>query len=93
MTLNIFGQKIKVKKIKGLINSGIAGQYLILKQEIQLDHSLKGKEIMHTLMHEMLHAYIRTMGIDQAIQSQLEEVLCDQIPAMLLENLDIKLKK
>jgi len=47
---------------------------------------------MQTLIHEMLHAYIKRISINQVIDSQVEEILVDTIPTMLTENFILKPK-
>lgn len=52
-------------------------------------------EIIPTLLHEMLHALITEVALDQVIHPDIEEIICENASRMFYEYLDfiIELKK
>ena len=84
----IFGQKIRVKKIKGLgEKQGLAGFYDPFKKEIAIDASLKGDAFMQTLLHELVHAVMDRVGISQTRTSHdVHEMVAENVATALVEN-------
>jgi Zn-dependent peptidase ImmA (M78 family) len=93
MQFNVYGQKIIVKKIKNLRSTGAYGTYNPKTKQIEIDASLKGELLVHTLLHELIHALCDRLGYHNAMLSHdLEELIADNIPSMLLENFTVKRK-
>jgi Zn-dependent peptidase ImmA (M78 family) len=92
MKLSIFGKKVVVKKRRGLASvEGFDGLFFPANDLIVLDADLKGKQLNHVLIHEMIHCVINRTGILQAGLSEgLEEVLCENIATALVENFTLK---
>lgn len=94
MTLNIFGQKVRVLKQKNLMSEkGIFGEYNPNTNIITVDSELVGDDFMHTVLHEFCHGVVYRTGIYQALRELgVEEIICENIPRALIENFKIKLK-
>jgi hypothetical protein len=88
MTLNIFGQKIRVLKRKNLArDSGLVGLWEPHIQLISIDADLVGKEYMQCLIHEIIHAVISRTGISQGLREQgVEEIISENVATALIEN-------
>jgi hypothetical protein len=94
MTLNILGKKIRVLKQKKLAElNGIVGFYDKNNSLIVLDSELVGYEYWSTMMHEVMHGIIDRSGINQVVDPQLEEVLCEIVSMVLVDNFSLKIKK
>ena len=95
MVFEVHGKKIDVKKIRRLmLTKGAAGTFNTKNNVIEVDSSLTGQELIHTYMHELIHALCARLSLENCdLSHDLEEILADNIPTMLLENFDIKCKK
>ena len=94
MVLRIFGQRVKVKIVDGLIESRSAvGYYDPTNSIIAIDSSLDKQEFQTTLLHEVMHVIFCRLSIVQSIEPQLQEILCDVIAKALYENFILKNKK
>ena len=95
MHFTVFGKKIEVKKVSKLMETRSAtGVYNLREKSITVDSRLKGDELMHTYMHELIHAMVDRIGLHNCdLSHDLEEILADNILEMLLENFDIRCKK
>ena len=88
---NIFGLKIPVKRRVGMIELGSRyGHYDPELKEIHVDVKLKDKALLMCLMHEAVHAMHDRLNIE--IDSVLEEMYCDLLPALIEENFNVSLK-
>jgi hypothetical protein len=94
MQFNVFGKNIKVKKVKNLcINKQALATYSHTTKSIEVDTTLRGKELIHTYMHELIHATVDRLGLHNTqLSHDLEEVLADNIPEMILENFNVTIK-
>ena len=92
-SLNIFGKKVPVKVIDGLMESGIAGLFKPQTEEIYIAKKQTKDDAVHTLLHEIGHAVIQRTGIKQAIPHEIEEVIVENMATVIIENFTISLKK
>lgn len=91
--LNVFGRKIKVNLVEGLSeNQGNLGTYCYDKKEIDLELTLKQKELIEVLIHESIHAMFDRTGIHQNLAAGIEEIITEQIVTVLTENFKITLR-
>lgn len=95
MVFDVYGKHIEVKKIKKLmLTKGASGTYNTKTCTIEVDSSLQKNELIHTYIHELIHALVDRMGLENCdLSHDLEEILADNIPKMLLENFEIKCKR
>ena len=90
---SIMGMRVPVKLIKGLANSkGVVGYYDPSNRIIAIDHEhYNTKEAMHTLMHELAHAWWIRSGLYQTkLSYDTIEIICETIATVMVENFDIK---
>lgn len=95
MKFNVYGRDIEVKKVPKLImTKGVAASYCLKTKSIEIDSALKGEDMIHAYIHELIHALCDRIGlINCDFSHDLEELLADNVPAMLLENFEIKCKR
>ena len=75
--IDIFGTKYKIKEKDSIIYEGIVADGLIdfRNHTIYLVKSLKKKDKLRVLYHEMGHGIIHETGLDQSISLEVEEIL------------------
>lgn len=94
MKLNILGRSIKLHIEKNLKTTKDArGLYFEKEGMIFLDADLKGEEFNQTLIHEMIHALISRNGACNFLNEQAEEMFCDTIATVIVDNFKLKLKE
>lgn len=91
-TLNILGQKVKIIEMD--LEGSLLGFYKYKEQFIALEEKedCHTPDKMNTLIHECVHAVFHRSGVTQALSNELEEVICENIATMIIENFDLKLK-
>lgn len=89
MSLSIKGSKYKIKRAD-LSSHGDDGQLLKCSKTILIEKTLKGHEFYHALLHELGHALAHEISLDQAIPSELEEIIVDNFALFFL---DLKKRK
>lgn len=82
--ITILGKKIKVIVIDD-VNEENSGEYLGDAITINLAHQDNNYDLWHSYLHEVLHATIRRIGGNNALDDGVEEILVDTIATMLLE--------
>lgn len=94
MQFDVFGKKIKIIKVKKLMEQKLAcGIYNPRHKTIEVDTALKGDDLLHTYLHEIIHATVDRLGLHNAqLSHDLEEILAENIPMVLIENFNIKVK-
>lgn len=68
------------------------GHYEKDKLKITLDKSLEGDLFYETLLHEIFHAVEYRISINQAVNSEVMEIINDTFAKAIVENFDIRLK-
>jgi len=82
-SVTLFGTKVKIKQVN-LDGTGVLGYYQHDKKLIALSHRLKGDELTLTLAHEVIHASVAILGLNQCqLSMDLEEMLCETIPTAM----------
>lgn len=90
--LNIFGKKFPVIRADILTTQGNLGFFDL--NNIILDVSLEGEELVGTEIHELIHAVAERTGLTvTSIHADVWEVICENISRALIENYDIKPKE
>ena len=94
MEFNVYGQKVKVEKVKNLDEQHNAcGAYNPLTKTILIDTRLKKDDLIVTYLHEIIHAMADRLGYSNTgVSFDMEEMIADNIAVMLVENFDIKIK-
>lgn len=89
-SLHIFGKRVPVKYVKNMANKEEAhGEYDSSTGTIRICSDQTNKEMIHTLIHEAMHALSDRTGIRQAIDSGVEEILAENVATMITENFKI----
>ena len=91
MKLKVFGRMVPVKSAD-LSEEDSLGLYMRKTKTIIIDEKLEGEEFLHTLLHELFHAYSDRCSIRQGIASESEEIIADSFVTCLLENFNVTLK-
>lgn len=91
-TVNILGQKVKIVEMD--LEGSLLGFYKYKEQYIAIEEKedSHSPNKLNTLIHEMTHAVFHRSGVTQALSNELEEVICENIATMIIENFDLKLK-
>lgn len=88
-SINVFGRKIKIDtKPNPLIPSNIHGYY---ESETGTIHISSGG--METLLHEIFHAVIDRVSVNQTLSQEVEEIIVDTFAKQINETFDLKFKK
>jgi hypothetical protein len=86
--LNVFGQTWKVKVTS--VDIQYAGYCDRSSHTIVISDKQSKEELWHTLIHEILHASVSRVSINQTLSPELEEVIVDTFATVLMENNLIK---
>lgn len=86
MKLQIFGKEYRVMKAKRLAESGTAAYVDFNNKLIVVDSELVGEDYWVAIMHEVYHALVDRISLDQVIKDQLEEIVVDVFAKCLIEN-------
>lgn len=87
MILNILGAKVQVRYVKGLIDEhNSMGRAMFEKNEIHIDASLRGVARKETLIHEVTHWALYRSGLQEGMDRQIEEAICQVISFVVNEN-------
>lgn len=90
MILDIFGAKYKVIRPKKMAAEQI-GLCDNENKTISVRRDLNGDEYTKVLVHEIVHAVINRVSIDQGkLSHDLEEILCGVLSTALVENFMLK---
>tara|TARA_R110002096_G_scaffold400805_2_gene597530 strand:+ start:176 stop:502 length:327 start_codon:yes stop_codon:yes gene_type:complete len=88
MKLPIKGRTYKV--IVDTLSPGIAGLCDPINKVIYIDSEVN---LMDTLLHEIGHAYIHEVALDQVMTPEIQEIVVENFAQVLTDLFDIKLKK
>ena len=92
-SLNILGQDIALKQ-EDL--DGMYGCFDYINKTISINvtaHTLYKENVQATLIHEIIHAISKRVGLNQSISLAMEEVICESISNCLTDNFDLVIKK
>lgn len=90
-TLNVFGRTYRV--VYRTFDEDIYGECKNKQALIEIDESLTGRDLIHTIIHESIHAIFHRLSYSQAIHHDLEELLSDTIATFLVDNDLVKVTK
>ena len=90
MRVNILGSEIDVV-FCNLDAEKVDGLYSPSEKLIKIHDQLEPNEAQLVILHEMIHALLDRVGAYSVIADEIQEVICDTIPHMILENFLLKL--
>jgi hypothetical protein len=90
--LKVFGLDVKLVFRPIMDTMNLHGYFDPVKLEIVIDSKQSKKDQMSTLIHEICHTLAYRLGWKQSISQQMEEMLCEQISTVLMENFDLRLR-
>lgn len=83
---NVLGLEVPLIQSEVLENN-VAGDYCPVKKIIRVCRKNKKNQQKSIILHELLHAYFDRVGaLDIGIDEQTEEMLCNTLTALLLDN-------
>lgn len=88
--INVLGKKVPITTSKTLASRGIYGLYDAGAGKIEVDVNIKGDMLKRTIIHETIHAMFDRLG--SQMDFQLEEIYCDSIANVIVENFNVSLK-
>ena len=89
--IEIYGAKVPVKIFKhNESNAHFMGYCSKKPLEIYLNPYLKGEDVIQTLNHEIIHAFIFRLGLDQILSHDTQEFLAENLGNFISENYKMK---
>lgn len=89
LTLNVFGVKTpviltKLEHFRGIFDPN--------RQEIYISESMPKREVMATIIHEVIHAIFERTGLNQAhgIAPDVQEIICENVANWFDENTKVR---
>ena len=82
----VFGQIIPVEYVEPESIDNDYGEYCRKNKDIKINKSIDSEELMATLVHELGHALSDRVGLRQAINHELEEIMCEAFAVVITEN-------
>lgn len=89
----VFGRKVPIYKIPGLRREGCFGYFHADTKRIGIDAHLAGPDLEHTVIHEMFHAILDRLHIQQQMPPEFVEVLVENLSAGVIDNYNLEWKK
>lgn len=93
-SFKVFSQNVKVHYHKKQIfdDSGrqIYGYYDLDKKEIHIAHHKNKEEMLHTVMHEAIHALQHRLGLRQWMSHDQMETMAETFATFIIENFNAK---
>lgn len=92
---DVFGQRIEVELKKGplYLDSGfqVRGYYEVENKKIVVDSTMSKDQIISTLYHELGHALLYRLGIDQTSTSHdVHEMIVEGYSKFIMESFKLK---
>lgn len=100
--LNVFGKVVPVFKVDGLLRGEAApdvgpclGFYTYADDgpRIAVESTLQGEELQHTILHEMFHAVLDRVHVQQQLPPALVEVIVETLAVSVVDNFKLQNKK
>ncbi len=93
-TFSVFGMEVTCYRIEGLLrDQNMFGFYDCEKKLIGVDSGLRGAELEQTLIHELFHAALIRLHIEQQMPGEFAEVLIDNLARAVVDNYSLKMRK
>lgn len=94
-SFNVFGVNVKVKYFDEHDDEHklLMGYCQKSPIEIYINKKLTNDEKSSTLNHELIHAIMFRIGLDQIISPETQELLCESIGNFIHENYSFKRKR
>lgn len=90
---DVKGKRYKIKAVNGMAeNFGRLGTCSAKDALIEFDPKYPNNEVMLTLLHEIGHAIMCEVAIDQAISPELQEIITENFAQVLFSNFNIRFK-
>jgi len=90
-TLTVFGWKIPILRLP-TIKDNMYGFYDDEAKVIVVDETLKGRELVETMIHEMFHATLDRLYVHAQLDDKFAEVIVEGLTIAIVENFEVKPK-
>jgi hypothetical protein len=85
MRLNVYGKQYRVLKSK--TDDKTDAEVDFDAQLITVKEDQVGDTYMHSVIHELIHCIFNRISLNQtAVKDDLEEIICDNIATVMIEN-------
>ncbi len=98
-SINVLGKKVRIKKIKswrghpGIPESGrMVGRYYPDTQTIYIDTNFNNQTQLQFLLHEINHAIMDVVGIDQTLTLEMQETIAQSFASFYSDWFELELK-
>ena len=88
----IFGQRWKIV-VTDELPEHVMGLCQKEEKKLYISKKINKEDVLHTLIHEMCHALIHRISLDQALHHEMEEIIVDSFATMMTECFHISPKK
>jgi hypothetical protein len=75
-TVNVLGQKFKIKYLHPDDMDDCHGQLFLNSREIRIDSMQPLDEMKRTIIHEVMHAVLGVSGVSEKLDPKTEEAIC-----------------
>lgn len=83
--VHVFGRKIKIR-YADLTQQGLCGCYMHQESIIYINNKLSKADQLSTLIHELGHCMVATLGLSQAqLSMDLEEILVENFANLMTD--------
>jgi Zn-dependent peptidase ImmA (M78 family) len=90
-SINLFGQIVPIKTFTQDEHTQHLMGYCQKKPlEIYLNDSLPKEEEIATLNHEIVHAFLFRLGLDQVLSHEMQEILAENLSEILTKHYRLK---
>lgn len=85
-SFDVLGKKVKVI-FRDMNEEGVCGHFIYGEDLIEINNKLTSETQEITIMHELIHSVFARSGVHNAkISADIEEIICDQVSKVILEN-------
>lgn len=94
-SIEVYGQRISVRKVSKAVGEFNPKDHdgFFDKEKSIIYLSAKDKNTEATFLHELIHAVCHRVGVTQAIDDSVEEVIAESISVAVAELFDLRFKK
>ena len=87
------GQEFSITESKDINNSGSYGEKHAYNHSMRIADYLEGLEKLGTIMHEIIHHFMRFAGADHKFNKEDQEYICDFLgygfASLMMQNPDL----